>query len=435
MQVPRFHKPRWADVCDECHEDECICGKRALLMGQGCECSRNRDQIIEFLKEFLIEKPERFKGIFQEGHKPCGSCTKYVYDSLKAEKARRSLTRPRPGTVCQIESKLALSMPNSDTSPSSIEDHVEDNTGQVTRPCRKTFSELGHRSIVKQNHVKGIEMIKPVKNESAAQQTTKTTSNKPVTVRLADMLLESFDTLDRSKHGIDQHDGGAFVNSLCQHAVFPPQTPGRRLAKGRFQHSQLEQHHHDRTDPPQGISITTLMLCGIPCRIRREDVIAALDSEGFAGKYDFVHVPGAASSLGYAFINFVDSEAASSFSTQFTGYRFAGTNSAKVCSVKAACFQGLQANSQKMSRSNAVAAGPESNQVVTLSLECASTCTMSKQRRNDADQLQIYQWGPSSGTALPSPLPNPAYLGTLSCTWLPFVHYRPSPFLCYPPMI
>jgi hypothetical protein len=83
----------------------------------------------------------------------------------------------------------------------------------------------------------------------------------------------------------------------------------------------------------------------LPCRILENDVIAALDAAGFAGKHDFVHVPTRAgartkSNLGYAFINFVDSATASCFSAHFTGYRFPGTHSAKVCSVRPARVQG-----------------------------------------------------------------------------------------------
>merc|ERR1712048_869397 len=42
-----------------------------------------------------IRTPERFKGIFQQDHKPCATCTKYIYDQLKKEKACQSLTKPR----------------------------------------------------------------------------------------------------------------------------------------------------------------------------------------------------------------------------------------------------------------------------------------------------------------------------------------------------
>lgn len=53
--------------------------------------------MMELLK---LETPERFKGIFQQEHKPCASCTKYVYDHLKKQKARRSLARNRPQRLC-----------------------------------------------------------------------------------------------------------------------------------------------------------------------------------------------------------------------------------------------------------------------------------------------------------------------------------------------
>ena len=77
------------------------------------------------------------------------------------------------------------------------------------------------------------------------------------------------------------------------------------------------------------------------------------NSEGFAGKYDFINVPTAKTqkgNLGYAFVNFVDSATASCFSTRFTGYSFPGTQSTKLCEVKPARCQGLVANQQSRNK-------------------------------------------------------------------------------------
>mmetsp|Transcript_48419 Transcript_48419/g.88734 ORF Transcript_48419/g.88734 Transcript_48419/m.88734 type:complete len:260 (-) Transcript_48419:470-1249(-) len=108
MEVRRFHKPRWVDICDECSGDECVCGKQEAL-ASGCECSQSRHEFMALLKELGVDTPERFKGIFQQEHKPCGSCTKYVYDQLKKQKAKRSLARPRPGRSGQRDSKPDVS--------------------------------------------------------------------------------------------------------------------------------------------------------------------------------------------------------------------------------------------------------------------------------------------------------------------------------------
>jgi hypothetical protein len=165
------------------------------------------------------------------------------------------------------------------------------------------------------------------------------------------------------------------------------------------------------------------MLCDLPCRILREDVIIALDSEGFANKYDFVHVPGSTTNLGYAFINFVDSEAAESFRTQFTGYRFPGTKSAKVCSVKAASIQGLE---QQMRRSKAWSPGLESNSLTATSLERAATRAKVKNvRKKDPNRLQL---GLSLGPIAPPPIAvlNPAYLAYNAMmwhAWMPFAYH------------
>jgi hypothetical protein len=84
-----------------------------------------------------------------------------------------------------------------------------------------------------------------------------------------------------------------------------------------------------------GQHITTMMLCDMPCRLKQHDLISTLNAEGFADTYSYVHVPRrASSSLGYAFVDFIDPASASRFAEVFDGYRFPNTQSSKVCSVK-----------------------------------------------------------------------------------------------------
>merc|ERR1719491_1712384 len=89
--VPRFHRPRWSDVCDECI-GECVCGKVAARV-EGCECSQNRDALLALLKKLRVDRPELFKGVFQQEHKPCAACSRYIYAQLKRENAKRALAR------------------------------------------------------------------------------------------------------------------------------------------------------------------------------------------------------------------------------------------------------------------------------------------------------------------------------------------------------
>eukprot|EP00928_Gymnodinium_smaydae_P058641 TRINITY_DN41823_c0_g1_i1.p1 TRINITY_DN41823_c0_g1~~TRINITY_DN41823_c0_g1_i1.p1 ORF type:complete len:171 (-),score=29.17 TRINITY_DN41823_c0_g1_i1:196-708(-) len=95
---------------------------------------------------------------------------------------------------------------------------------------------------------------------------------------------------------------------------------------------------------------TTLMLRNIPCKINAKRLARDLHDQGFAGTYDYLHVPSrrknCASNLGYAFINFIDVRDAARFEAVFNGYVFEWTCSKKQCYVTAAAIQGLEANLQ-----------------------------------------------------------------------------------------
>mmetsp|Transcript_106107 Transcript_106107/g.167487 ORF Transcript_106107/g.167487 Transcript_106107/m.167487 type:complete len:285 (+) Transcript_106107:1-855(+) len=88
----------------------------------------------------------------------------------------------------------------------------------------------------------------------------------------------------------------------------------------------------------------TMMVCNIPCRVRHEDLVEAIESTGFGGTYEFVHIPGRKeqrdSNLGYGFIHFSHCEDAEKFAYTFEGYRFSGKASSKTCTVKVATCQG-----------------------------------------------------------------------------------------------
>lgn len=89
--------------------------------------------------------------------------------------------------------------------------------------------------------------------------------------------------------------------------------------------------------PPRS---TSLMICNIPCRTTQKQLAAAVDSLGFAGKYDFLYIPrargGSSPSIGYGFVNLFSPEDVHSFTSAITGYKFEGSQSAKRCVVKPA---------------------------------------------------------------------------------------------------
>eukprot|EP00929_Paragymnodinium_shiwhaense_P002304 TRINITY_DN102523_c0_g1_i1.p1 TRINITY_DN102523_c0_g1~~TRINITY_DN102523_c0_g1_i1.p1 ORF type:complete len:430 (-),score=90.27 TRINITY_DN102523_c0_g1_i1:280-1569(-) len=87
----------------------------------------------------------------------------------------------------------------------------------------------------------------------------------------------------------------------------------------------------------------SFMLCNLPCRFTLPEVIQAVDSLGFAGTYQYIHLPcgghsrkQANANLGYGFIKFSREDVADAFAAAFEGVTFPGTNSSKKCTTKVA---------------------------------------------------------------------------------------------------
>lgn len=92
---------------------------------------------------------------------------------------------------------------------------------------------------------------------------------------------------------------------------------------------------------------TTWMLRNIPVTFTRESVLADLDTRGFRFRYDFFYLPidfQTGNNLGYAFINFVEPNAAEQFCSAYQGLALAAERSKKVCAVAPATTQGRDAN-------------------------------------------------------------------------------------------
>jgi len=118
--------------------------------------------------------------------------------------------------------------------------------------------------------------------------------------------------------------------------------------------TNLEEEHKNSRE---GMPPTTLMLRNLPNRMLRDELIVELHELGFAGAFDFVYVPldscrrsrhrrhgvrKGCSNVGYAFINFVDSEWAARCASIFQDRGFSGSR--KTASISIAHVQGLEAN-------------------------------------------------------------------------------------------
>jgi hypothetical protein len=83
----------------------------------------------------------------------------------------------------------------------------------------------------------------------------------------------------------------------------------------------------------------------------REMLLDLINTEGFAGCYDFVYLPldfKTMAALGYSFVNFVDANDAERFLTHFSGFSRWGDGSDKVCEMTwSTALQGKNANIER----------------------------------------------------------------------------------------
>lgn len=93
---------------------------------------------------------------------------------------------------------------------------------------------------------------------------------------------------------------------------------------------------------------TTVMLRNIPNNFSRHMLVDLVESEGFAGQYDYIHLPAdfkSRANLGYAFVNLTSPTAAQHFMKTFIGFSNWPTSSRNVCTVSwSSPHKGLQAH-------------------------------------------------------------------------------------------
>lgn len=93
--------------------------------------------------------------------------------------------------------------------------------------------------------------------------------------------------------------------------------------------------------------VTTVMLRHIPCKYTQGNLLREIDQMGFEGTYDFFYLPMDSlnkTSVGYAFLNFLDAVDAERFTNTFTGHRFIRHQNDKIAEVSPAKIQGLRNN-------------------------------------------------------------------------------------------
>eukprot|EP00428_Durinskia_dybowskii_P038481 CAMPEP_0170265092 /NCGR_PEP_ID=MMETSP0116_2-20130129/32451_1 /TAXON_ID=400756 /ORGANISM="Durinskia baltica, Strain CSIRO CS-38" /LENGTH=140 /DNA_ID=CAMNT_0010516205 /DNA_START=1 /DNA_END=423 /DNA_ORIENTATION=- len=93
------------------------------------------------------------------------------------------------------------------------------------------------------------------------------------------------------------------------------------------------------------------MMRNLPNNYTRDDLLQMIDSQGFAGRYDFVYFPidfRTHAALGYAFLNLLTPEDAEDFRRSMDGFSRWRLPSGKVCSVAwSHPHQGLQSHVER----------------------------------------------------------------------------------------
>eukprot|EP00928_Gymnodinium_smaydae_P098977 TRINITY_DN9328_c0_g1_i3.p1 TRINITY_DN9328_c0_g1~~TRINITY_DN9328_c0_g1_i3.p1 ORF type:complete len:382 (+),score=58.94 TRINITY_DN9328_c0_g1_i3:113-1147(+) len=156
-------------------------------------------------------------------------------------------------------------------------------------------------------------------------------------------------------------------SSSCKSAApMTPHMPAQRQLFSTFPPLPREAQRDSNTQSPSGNSPaevsgnakheetqgeekrTTVMLMNVPRRYTSTKLMCTIDSEGFAGMYDFIYIPmdfKTRSSIGCAFVNLLDPLIATRFGAAFDGFSGWLTTSKNVCRAHwASKLQGLQAN-------------------------------------------------------------------------------------------
>lgn len=217
--------------------------------------------------------------------------------------------------------------PYSPRIPISIDDHVS--LGELREHDTPSLELCGSWRASKRN-IDNVETLvehalKALSQQVDAEQPKSDCTTQNIGTRLAYAVEEASSVME------DPGGRGSRINTKAPQAV-----DNNRKRKGKY------------SSPTAG---KTMMICNVPCRIGYDDLLAAIESSGFGGKFEFIHIPyrfgQSTSNLGYAFVHFFRWEDATSFALAFEGYRFANKESNKACTVKVADCQGTNARLQR----------------------------------------------------------------------------------------
>merc|ERR1719375_845318 len=104
----------------------------------------------------------------------------------------------------------------------------------------------------------------------------------------------------------------------------PPKDPRSTTLGARATRSSAGTAADAAASPAARAGVTTMMLRNVPHQYTRSMLVKEIDGAGFAGAYDFLHMPldrKRKSSRSYAFVNFISEGHAMAFTGAFEGRR------------------------------------------------------------------------------------------------------------------
>jgi len=136
-----------------------------------------------------------------------------------------------------------------------------------------------------------------------------------------------------------------------QQQLQPPNMQMRVQPQHKAGYADMTRSSHGVTSEGESTrgSVTTLMIRNLPREVTQSDLLQELDTSGFAERYDFAYLPSSFEELagkGYAFVNFVSTHVAGTFSA---GWHKSGRCGAPspFLNLSPATVQGLEANIHK----------------------------------------------------------------------------------------
>jgi len=147
-------------------------------------------------------------------------------------------------------------------------------------------------------------------------------------------------------HPTSSFSSQAELRAEKEHNASRTLTP-KQLAAHHVEQQEQEEEHQKAEAVVESDGITTVMLQNLPRIFIKQDLLDALDANGFWNEYDYVHIAYNFASgvcYGYAFINFTTVEAAAAFTDAWNGSTcFRQRKHKKPLVVMAAALQGLPA--------------------------------------------------------------------------------------------